>query len=83
MKIEIKNQFYIPTSIKPLSDFFQSLSETTNFIYCGLIVKIDPTLDYRGNDALIRWHDINEGFCDKLIVTSLEEFNRNFKLFNA
>ena len=63
-----------------LSPYFQSLKEISRWEYNGLIVALDPTLDFKGNSALIRWKDINEGFNDKLIVNSLVEFKSNFKL---
>ena len=82
MKVQIKNQHCKPNEIKPLFDFLNSTCQLI-WIYYGLEVEIDPTIDFKGNDALIHWTDINEGFNDKLIVISLEEFNANFKLVNA
>lgn len=83
MKVEIKNSNFKPSGIKSLFDYFQSLGASPNWYYYGLIVELDPTLDFKGNDALIRWTDINEGFNDKEIVNSLEEFQSKFHLINA
>ena len=82
MKVEIKNANYNPQTIKPLYDYFQSIANNNKWFYKGLLVEIDPTIDFRGNDALIRWTDLNEGFNDKVIVNSLEEFLLNFIQFN-
>jgi hypothetical protein len=47
------------------------------------MVEVDPTIDCKANNALIRWTDINEGFNDKIIINSLAEFKSYFKLVNA
>jgi hypothetical protein len=83
MKIEIKNENYKPKNIKPLIEYFQSLIQLPIFEFKGLMVEVDPTIDCKANDALIRWTDINEGFNDKLIINSLAEFKTYFKLVNA
>lgn len=83
MKVEIKNSNHNPTLIKSLYEYFHSLNEMPRWEYNGLIVELDPTIDFKGNDALIRWTDIDEGFNDKIIVNSLEEFQSNFRLINA
>lgn len=83
MKIEIKNPSFIPNSIKPLYEYFNSIEDLPRWEYKGLIVEIDPTIDFKENDALIRWTDIYEGFNDKTIVKSLEEFLQNFRIKNA
>jgi len=82
MKVEIKNSDVEPASIHSLLEYFESLGETPIWEYNGLKVELDPTVDFKGNDALIRWTDINEGFNDKFLVNSLEEFQLNFKLLN-
>lgn len=83
MRIEIKNSSHQPKSINSLLLYFQKLSQSPKWDYKGLMVELDPTIDCKANDALIRWIDINEGFNDKIIVNSLEEFNTNFKLING
>ena len=83
MKVKIKNSSFEPSTIKSLFDYFQSLNDTTNWEFNGLVVEIDPTFDFLGNDALIRWTDVNEGFNDKIIVKSLKEFQSYFHLINA
>ncbi len=83
MRVEIKNQNYKINSIKSLCNYFESIKPTSNWEYKGMIVELDPTIDFKGNNALIRWLDLNEEFNDKIIVHSLEEFNKNFKLIDA
>ncbi|MBK8442268.1 MAG: hypothetical protein IPL35_02135 [Sphingobacteriales bacterium] len=83
MKIEIKYSDHKPTAIKSLYEYFDSINDTATWEYYGLIVNLDPTFDFKENDALIRWTDIQEGFNDKIIVSSLEEFQSMFRLLNA
>lgn len=83
MKVQIKNSNYSPKAIKSLFTYFEMLSMNPLFDFNGLHVEIDPTIDFRGNDALIRWTDIDEGFNDKVIVNSLQEFQSNFRLLDA
>lgn len=83
MKVEIKNENHKPKNIKPLIEYFQSLTLLPVFEFKGLKVEVDPTIDYKANNALIRWTDLNEGFNDKLIINSLAEFKSYFKLVNA
>lgn len=46
--------------------------------YKGMKVEIDPTVDFEDQNVLVRWTDVNEGFNDKIIVNSLEEFKKEF-----
>ena len=48
----------------------------------GLKVEIDPTIDFNNQNVLIRWVDVEEGFNDKMIIRSVEEFNANFMSIN-
>lgn len=80
MKVEIKNSNIQPSTIKSLYDYFLSSTDTATWEYNGLTVELDPTIDFKNNDALIRWTDTNEGFNDKLIVGSLNEFLTHFQL---
>lgn len=83
MKFDTKGTKGNNNRLSILEGYFKAVSNTANWLYSGLTVEIDPTIDYSDSNALIRWTDINEGFNDKLIVNSLEEFNANFKLVNA
>lgn len=83
MKVEIKNSNLEPASIRSLIEYFESLSDTPIWEYNGLKVELDPTIDCKENNALIRWTDVEEGFNDKFIVSSLIEFQSNFRLLNA
>jgi len=80
--LEIKNSIHKPTLIKSLYEYLISTNETPLWDFNGLIVELDPTFDFKGDDALIRWTDINEGYNDKIIVNSLKEFKKIFKLIN-
>jgi len=83
MKVEIKNSECKPKKIKTLFDYLKALHDVPKWEHNGLIVEIDPTFDFKGDNTLIRWTDINEGFNDKLIVNSLEEFQSKFRLIHA
>ena len=54
MKIEIKNGNQKPISIKPLLEYLESINPISIWQHKGMTVEIDPTLDFKGNDALIR-----------------------------
>ena len=82
MKVEIKNPDVKPSTIKPLFDYFKSFNQSPTWIFNGLVVELDPTIDFKGNDALIRWTDIEEGFNDKMIINSLAVFQQQFQLIN-
>lgn len=64
--------------INALADFLTEADGLQKWDYMGLTVEIDPTVDYIDNNMLVRWTDIFEGFNDKIIVSSLEEFNQHF-----
>ncbi|MFN3782494.1 MAG: hypothetical protein ACK4R6_01130 [Spirosomataceae bacterium] len=79
MKIEIKNSSFQPRQIKPLLSYLQSMDDFSAWEHNGLTVEIDPTIDFKGDNALIRWTDTQEGFNDKVIVNSLKEFTSIFQ----
>jgi len=64
--------------IIPLVSLLESIEGNINWLYMGLKVEIDPTVDYQSQNVLVRWTDIDEGFNDKEIVRSIEEFNSLF-----
>ncbi len=80
MKFDYKGNVDKSTSIKDFIVLLTNASDNQLWEYMGLTVEIDPTVDYTNENVLVRWLDINEGFNDKIIVNSLEEFNTNFKL---
>jgi hypothetical protein len=82
MKVEIKNSDTKPASIHSLLEYFESLGDIPTWEHYGLEVELDPTIDFKGNNALIRWTDIDEGFNDKVLVNSLEDFQAKFRLIN-
>lgn len=83
MRIQIKNPQHSPNNVKSLFEYFKPFQDFQLWQYMGLIVEIDPTFDFKDDNALIRWTDIYEGFNDKIIVNSMQEFNAKFKLLNA
>jgi hypothetical protein len=82
MKVEIKNPDVKPVSIHSLLEYFESLGGNPIWEHNGLKVELDPTIDFKGNNALSRWTDIDEGFNDKVLVNSLEDFQAKFRLIN-
>jgi hypothetical protein len=82
MKVEIKNPDVKPVSIDSLLEYFESFGGNPIWEHNGLKVELDPTIDFKGNNALIRWTDIDEGFNDKVLVNSLEDFQAKFRLIN-
>ena len=83
MKFDTKGIKSSSYKILALENYLKRVSDKTKWMHNGLMVEIDPTIDYTFSNALIRWVDINEGFNDKVIVNSLEEFKSKFKLVNA
>lgn len=71
--------------INALADFLTEADSLQKWEkdYMGITVEIDPTVDYIDNNVLVRWTDTLEGFNDKIIVSSLEEFNQHFTKINS
>ena len=68
--------------INTLADFLLAAEDLQKWEYKGLVVEIDPTVDFNNNNVLIRWTDVNEGFNDKIIVNSKNEFEKLFVKLN-
>lgn len=81
MKIEIKGKFKNGV-INKLYDYLIDIDDLQLFEYMGVEVELDPTVYFEDQEMLIRWLDVNEGFNDRMIVRSLEEFQENFKIIN-
>lgn len=81
MKLDFKGTKRNTTKIQSLIDLLQS-STSQLWEYMGLKVEIDPTIDYDIENVLVRWLDVDEGFNDKIIVYSLDEFQNLFKPLN-
>lgn len=81
MKLDFKGTKRNITKIQPLIDLLQS-TDIQLWEYVGLKVEIDPTIDFDNENALVRWLDVDEGFNDKIIVYSLDEFQNLFKPLN-
>jgi len=82
MKLDFKGSERSDTKIQGLIDILKSAKDMQLWEHVGLKVEIDPTIDYNSENILVRWLDIVEGFNDKIIVNSLNEFNVFFKPVN-
>lgn len=82
MKIDIKGKFK-NGNINKLYDYLIEIDDLQLFDYMGLEVELDPTVDFADQNMLIRWTDVNEGFNDRMIVRSLEEFQEHFKIIDS
>ena len=83
MKITHKG---IRSTSSTIQDFARYLEETPDnqlWIYMGMTVEIDPTVDYSSENMLVRWVDLVEGFNDRHIYTSKEQFLIDFQPANA
>ena len=78
MIIEYKGDTNIKGEINELVDYLES-SQKELWVYMGMKVELDPTVDFTNQNLLVRWIDIEEGFNDKIIVHSLKEFQTHFK----
>lgn len=79
MKFDFKGNPNQNISIEDLIQLIRNTSDKQKWIYQGLDVTIDPTVDYTNQNVLIRWLDTTDGFNDKIIIYSLLEFNAFFK----
>ena len=82
MKLDYKGLAKDSTKVQSLIDYLKNAKESQSWLYMGLKVEIDPTIDYNSENLMVRWFDIVEGFNDKIIVNSLNEFNAFFKPVN-
>ena len=82
MKFDYKGNVDISNNINDFIAVLTNVSEHQLWLYMGLTVEIDPTVDYTNENVLVRWLDIKEGFNDKIIVNSLKEFYSYFKPVN-
>jgi len=79
MKLDFKNSEIASSPIVSLVNYLSSIKDGQSWYYLGMEVEIDPTVDYKDSNVLVRWIDIKEGFNDKLIINSLAVFNKYFK----
>lgn len=68
--------------INSLVDLLLAAEECQKWDYMGLIVEIDPTVDFNNNNVLVRWTELNEGFNDKILIKSKSEFINLFSKIN-
>lgn len=74
-------------------DFFgtkkesSSFNDFVNFIisqphdgweYFGMNVELNPTVDFINENIKIRWYTLDGDFNDKVILSSIKDFNNNF-----
>jgi len=79
MTFDFKGSPKQTASIEDFIQLLQTISDDQLWEYEGLAVTIDPTVDYNHQNILVRWLDIDEGFNDKIILSSLHEFKTLFK----
>lgn len=82
MKLQHKEIERNNTKIESLINLLKNATDEQIWEYMGLKVELDPTIDFGSENILVRWLDIEEGFNDKIIVNSLNEFNSFFKPLN-
>ena len=82
MQLEIKNKRTEGGTIDPLYNYLLPLDDSCTFTYMGLTVEIDPSVDFQNQNILVRWTDVEEGFNDKTIYYSLEDFRKDFQLID-
>jgi len=82
MKFDYYGNPKLKGRITTLVNLLKNINANQLWEYMGLIVEIDPTVDYNEQNILVRWFDINEGFNDKLIINNFEEFHNSFKAIN-
>ncbi len=79
MIIEYKGSIKYKGNINSLVRYLEQKSDEQKWEYSGLIVELDPTVDFTNQNMLVRWLDVNEGLNYKIIVNSIDEFKVNFK----
>jgi hypothetical protein len=79
MKFDFKGNPNLQTGITDFIQYLKAVEVNQKWLYHGLSVTIDPTVDYSNENVLVRWLDENEGFNDKIILSSLHEFKTLFK----
>lgn len=79
MKFDFKGNPNLQTCITDFIQYLKVVEVNQKWLYQGLTVTIDPTVDYSNENVLVRWLDENEGFNDKIILSSLHEFKTLFK----
>ncbi len=79
MIIEYKGSIKYKGNINSLVRYLEQKSDKQKWEYSGLIVELDPTVDFTNQNMLVRWLDVNEGLNYKIIVNSIDEFKVNFK----
>lgn len=78
MKFDFLGKRYEGGRINPLVDYITAQDDNQVYELYGMKVCIDPTVDYNFQNVKIRWHDLVEGFNDRLIINSLSEFQDLF-----
>ena len=46
--------------------------------YSGMKVELNPTVDFINENIKIRWYNLDGDFNDKVILSSIKDFNNNF-----
>ena len=68
-------------SSNPIFKEFVDFIKTQDFNgwqYMGMDVELDPTVCSADESVLVRWTDFENGFNDRLILKTKEQFLQNF-----
>ena len=62
---------------KEFVDFIKT-QDFNGWQYMGMDVELDPTVCFADESVLVRWTDFENGFNDRLILKTKEQFLQNF-----
>lgn len=62
---------------KEFVDFIK-IQDFNGWQYMGMDVELDPTVCFADESVLVRWTDFENGFNDRLILKTKEQFLQNF-----
>jgi len=83
MKFDYKGIMNKTNAIQDFVHLLETVDNKSIWNYKGLTVTIYPTVDFNNENVLMRWTDIHEGFNDRIIYQSLNDFKKDFTLVNA
>lgn len=80
MTIQYKGVRENSSILNEFENYLELLPNNIRFEYLGMEVEIVPYLSFTSKDVLIFWQELEEGFNDKIIFNTLEEFLNEFKI---
>ena len=57
---------------------FRQTQDFNGWQYMGMDVELDPPVCFADESVLVRWTDFENGFNDRLILKTKEQFLQNF-----